>query len=115
MARKRKPENETEEEKRLRIQFETISNSANRSEKTSWNRKMDNMVNLLATLRPIEQKILEIIEKEKYPILDDIDALRKMMRKECIHPYEYLVEKDGFILCKFCDKKIGIVDDNPQS
>ncbi len=108
MARKRKPENETEEEKQQRIIFETISNSANRREKTSWSRKMDNMVNHLAKLRPIEQKILDIIETEKNPIMDDIQELRKHMIKECVHPYEYLVQKDGYVTCKFCDKRIGI-------
>ena len=116
MAKKRKPENETEEEKRLRLQFEAISNNANRSEKTSWNRKMDNMVNLMASLRPIEQKILDIWEKEKNPIMDNIHELRKTMINECIHPYEYLVEKDGVIICKFCERRIGLVDSGePQN
>ena len=108
LARKRKPENETEEEKTLRIMFESVSNSANRSEKTSWNRKMDNMVNYLAKLRPIEQKILDIIESEKNPIMDDIQELRKTMIKECVHPYEYLIKGDNYILCKFCEKRLSV-------
>ena len=44
MARQRKPENETIGEARVRQLLESVANNADRSEKTSWNRKMDNMV-----------------------------------------------------------------------
>lgn len=110
MARKKKPDNETPEQLRERKIFEKISNTANRSEKTSWNRKMDNMVKTLAKLRPIEQKILDIIEQEKMPIQDEIQQLRETMVKECVHPYEYLVMKDGYVKCKFCERKLSIQD-----
>lgn len=90
--------------------LELISNLSNRSEKTSWNRKMDNLVKLLTKLQPIEQKILDIIEKEKMPIQDEIHTLRQIMVNECIHPIEYLVEEKDGICCKFCDKRITIVN-----
>lgn len=91
--------------------LETISNLSSRSEKTSWNRKMDNLVKLLAKLQPIENKILDIIQNEKMPIQDEIHQLRQTMVNECIHPSEYLVvEDDGGIKCKFCDRRISVID-----
>ena len=108
MARKKKPENETVEQMKERKVFETISNAANRCEKTSWNRKLDNMVKILARLRPIEQRILDIIEKEKLPIQDEIQKLRETMVHDCVHPYEYLVMEDNHVRCKFCERKLSI-------
>lgn len=110
MARKKKPENETVDEATLRRILEFVSNIASRSEKTSWNRKMDNMVKLISQLTPIEEKILEIMLKEKQPILDLINDLRTSMINECVHPFDQLVLKEDHILCKFCNRKIGIPD-----
>ena len=112
MARKKKPENETEEQRLQRLAFERVSNHANRSEKTSWNRKLDNMVKLIAKLRPIEEKILDIIKEEKTPIMDDINAVRKQMILECVHPYEYLVQDGEAVKCRFCEKRIGLINGN---
>ena len=108
MARRKKPENETPAEQRVRRIKEAISNHANRSEKVSWNRKMDNMVKLIAKLRPVEQKILEIMAEEKFPLLDKVQELREIMVKECVHPYEHLVIQFDHVECKFCDKKLSI-------
>lgn len=107
MARQRKPENETEEEANIRRMLEAVSNNANRSEKTSWNRKEDNMVKLLAQLRPIEEEILDLIGK-KQPILDKIKDLRTTMVNECVHPYQHLTFHEDHIVCKFCNKRLGI-------
>ena len=107
MSRKKKPENETPEAAEERRVLEFVSNVASRSEKTSWNRKMDNMVTLLTNLEPIEQKILKIIAKEKQPLLDEISSLRTSMVQECIHPYEQLVLYSDHVLCKFCNRKIS--------
>jgi len=110
MARRKKPENETPEQAELRLLLESIANHANRSEKTAWKRKLKNMEGLLDELRPIEEKILTIIAEEKQPMLDKIADLRSVMVKECIHPYEHLIKKDGFIECKFCGKKMRVPD-----
>jgi hypothetical protein len=107
MARRKKPEDETPQEERERVLIEAVCNHAKRSEKTSWNRKMDNMVKLMAKLRPIEQKIQEL-QAAKVPVIDDITELRTTMIKECVHPYEYLVLTESGITCKFCEKKIGL-------
>ena len=50
MARRKKPENETTEQTRARRTLESIADNATRSEKVSWDRKMDNMVTLLSKL-----------------------------------------------------------------
>ena len=107
MARQRKPENETEEEARVRQMLESISNNSDRSEKTSWNRKMDNMVKLLSRLRPIEEEILSL-EAQKIPIHDEIQALRITMVNECVHPYDHLVFHDNHVQCKFCERRISV-------
>ena len=107
MARRRKEENETAEETKQRRLFEAVSNVANRSDKTSWNRKMDNMVKLLARLRPIEQQIIDL-QAEKMPIMDEITALRQTMINECVHPFEYLVDHGTHVECKFCNKRISL-------
>jgi hypothetical protein len=107
MARQRKPENETIEESRVRQLLESIANNADRSEKTSWNRKFDNMVKLIATLSPIEKKIMELTE-QKFPIMDDINDLRLIMVKECVHPFDHLTYFENHIRCKFCDRKISV-------
>lgn len=107
MARRKKPENETVEQVRVRKVFESIANASDRSEKTSWNRKMDNMVKLLSKLRPIEEKIIDLAAT-KMPIFDDVQILRETMVKECVHPYQHLVLMDDHVLCKFCNKRIRI-------
>jgi hypothetical protein len=110
MARRKKPENETEEQAKQRLKFESIANHANRSEKTAWKRKLNNMEGLLDKLKPIEEKILTIIADEKQPVLDEIAELRAIMVKDCVHPYEHLVEKEDFVECKFCGRRIKVPD-----
>lgn len=109
MARRKAPQNETSREKKSRQIKESIANIASRSDKVAWNRKMDNMVKIMAKLRPIEQQIIEL-QNKKIPIFDEVQALREEMVSECIHPYDKLVIKDGYVECKFCDRKITVVD-----
>lgn len=109
MARKKKPENETPEQQTERKLFEQISNFSKRNEKTSWNRKMENMVKLLAKIQPIEEQIIEL-QAQKIPLLDEVSNLRESMVDGCIHPIEYLVNKKDHVLCKFCGRKITVND-----
>lgn len=110
MARRKKPKNETEEQIEQRLLMERISNVANRSEKTAWKRKLNNMEKLLDELRPIEEKIITIIAEEKQPMLDKIAELRTIMVNDCVHPYEHLCVKDVYVECKFCNKKLKVPD-----
>lgn len=107
MARMKKPMLETDDEAKIRRALENVANTTERSDKTSWNRKMDKMVKLITELRPIEDAILEL-EAKKLPIHDEIQVLRTEMVGECIHPFEHLVHKDTYIECKFCSAHIGI-------
>lgn len=108
MARRKKPEGETTEQANVRRVLETVADTATRGEKVSWDRKMDNMVTLLAKLRPIEDKILDLMS-EKLPVLDEISALRKEMVHDCVHPYTHLVHiKENTVQCKFCDRKFQV-------
>jgi len=107
MARKKKPVDETTKQAEERRVLEKVANTANRSEKTSWNRKMNNMVSLLAELRPIEDKIMEL-SLQKQEVFDRIQVLRNAMVQECVHPFEQLVHNGTHVVCKFCYKKISI-------
>ena len=107
MARRKKPEFETRDEGLSRRQLESVADHATRNEKVSWDRKMDNMVSLLATLRPIEDQITDLLG-QKMPIMDTIAVLRNEMVKECIHPYTHLAHKSEYIECKFCMSNLSL-------
>ena len=111
MAKHKKPSNETTEQATDRRKLESVANAANRSEKTSWNRKMDNMVMLIAKIRPIEDQIIQLIA-DKQPIMDEIAEMRSSMIAECIHPINHLTEHNGILLCKFCNKSIAVPGDD---
>ncbi len=104
---RRKPKNEAPEQAKVRQQLEKVANHAPRSDKTSWNRKNENMGKLLKKIHPFEQSILGI-RKRMIPIYDDIAVLREEMVRTCVHPYDLLVHKEDHIVCKFCNSKISI-------
>lgn len=109
MARRKKPEGETPEQADARRRLEAIADAATRSEKVSWDRKMNNMVTLLSKIRPIEDQILDLMS-QKMPLMDDVAALRREMVKECVHPYTHLVVRaDDSVECKFCGKRFNPV------
>lgn len=124
MARRKAPANETTEEMEIRKVREEISNHATRSEKVSWERQYGNMQKLLTDkLQPIEEQILKLIGK-KNVIFDEIVVLRDELVKDCIHPFEHVVEDplnddlvvgagvghSGIYTCKFCNKKVALND-----
>lgn len=110
MARRKKPDNETLEQATVRRSLETIADNATRGEKVSWDRKMDNMVSLLAKLKPIEDGIIDLMAK-KMPIIDEITALRREMVKDCVHPFTHLQRQaDGSVQCKFCSRTFKVMD-----
>lgn len=111
MPKQRKQVGETQQQADERRLLERVANTANRSDKVSWNRKMDNMVKLMAELKPLQEKILDL-EEQKQPILGAIAELRALMVKECIHPYDHLTidPETGVVHCKFCDRNIAVND-----
>lgn len=107
MARRKKIENETPEQARQRHIFESISNYPERSEKTSWQRKLVNLEKLVAELRPIEETILDLMSR-KAPLVDKITELRREMVDNCLHPYDMLILHDDHVTCTFCNRKLSI-------
>lgn len=105
MARRKNPENETEEDKKIRRVKEKIANGPSRSDKISWKRKLNNLEKLYQKISPIEDKILDLIA-EKQPIFDEMQGIREEMMNECIHPFDYLTVDGKEIICKFCNKKM---------
>ena len=108
MARLKKPDGETSEEAQIRHAKEQVANNATRNEKVSWDRKMDNMVSILAELQPIEDAILDL-QAKKMPIIDKVQALRNEMTSACVHPYTHLTYHDDHVVCKFCERKFNII------
>ena len=112
MARRKKPENESSDETRIRRALETVADKATRNEKVSWERKLDNMIQLVASVRPLEDQISDLIVK-KQPIMDDIQKLRADMVSDCVHPYTHLTHHTDsvmgeYIECKFCFKRFSM-------
>ena len=110
MARKKIPENETAEEKKVRLLKEKITGGFSRAEKVSWNRKMDNLLALYEKISPIEEEIIALIA-QKQPIYDEMQEIRQTMVDECIHPYDYLDVKEDHLICKFCNRKLKLLDE----
>lgn len=104
---KRKSKNESPAQANVRRELEKVANHAPRSDKTSWNRKNENMGKLLKKIQPLEQAILGI-RKRQIPIYDDIAILREEMVRTCVHPYDLLIHKEDHIVCKFCNSKLSI-------
>lgn len=109
MARRKTPVGETDHESAVRKMLEAIADNATRSEKVSWERKMDNMIALITTLNPIEDQILDLMAA-KQPIIDAVAELRRDMVKDCVHPFNMLVDlEDGSARCSFCDGRFSVV------
>ena len=83
-----------------------------KNERMAFKRKMVKLDELVESLKPIEDKIIQIIVDEKYPIMDQIQALRLSMIKECVHPKEYLIhykeDDKEYVHCKFCEADISV-------
>ena len=105
MPKKKKAK--TPQELELLETFKQVADASTRNEKVSGNRKLKRMERLLEKLNPIETQILELYA-QKMDIIDEVQILRTVMVEECIHPKEYLVQKDDHIVCKFCNKRIGL-------
>lgn len=94
-----------------------ITKQFNKNDKLAWARKKTKMDELIEQLKPFEEKMLALIQ-ERQPIMDNIAELRRLMINDCVHPPEFLVHKETFVHCKFCDAKLVInrykyfVDDN---
>lgn len=108
MARAKTPAGETPEQTKTRQLLDTIANVATRGEKVSFDRKFDNMVSLLSLVKPIEDQILDLMA-QKVPIIEQIEALRKTMIGNCIHPMTHLTVHNNTVHCKFCNRTFSVL------
>lgn len=88
-------------------QLNFIANHVTRSDKMSWERKYKNMQKELDKLRPVEDQLLEL-QAKKQKFIDVVTEIRLKMVEECIHPREYLIHNGDHIVCKFCEKRLGL-------
>ena len=107
MAKRKTPDQLTEEQLAEHKAKDLISNHATRSEKTAWQRQYDNLTKLIKKLEPIEDKLLALTT-EKGKIIDDLLILRKELVENCIHPFDQLVTHNSSIVCKFCERHMAI-------
>lgn len=88
-----------------------VAGMADRSDKTSWNRKLKNIQKLIDQVSELEEKMSKIRE-QRQPLLDEIANYRAEMVETCIHPAEHLVIHEGAVKCKFCERTIRMLDSN---
>jgi hypothetical protein len=110
MAKSKKDDNVVELDEEI---INKIVNAKPKNERIAFTRKLKKIQELVKSLEPIEQKIMDITLNEKYPIMDEIQTLRLTMIKECVHPKETLIyfrEPDGeeYIQCKFCNTRLAV-------
>ena len=90
------------------VRFSKIVQHASKNERIAWDRKHKKLRTMVdETVTPIEDEILELTMK-KMAAIDNVMELREVMVKECVHPREFLLDKEGHVLCKFCDRKLKV-------
>lgn len=87
--------------------FALVANFRDKNEKASWLRKRTNLETIVKKIEPIENELLRL-NREKSLLIDDVQAIRKTMIDDCIHPKDYLVHCGTYIKCRFCEAKIVI-------
>ncbi len=86
--------------------LQQVALMCSRREKISWNRKQNNLEELIKKLEPVETKILSLMA-QKQEIIDELIQLRKIMVAECVHPVEHLVDHIKHVECKFCGRNVN--------
>lgn len=97
-------------EDKIKSDLDKIATYRDKNERLSWKRKKDKIELMVEELKPIEDAIMKLIADEREPRLREIEELRSVMIKECIHPRDQLVHYGTHVECKFCEAKIGVVD-----
>ncbi len=89
--------------------FKKVSNIAPENDKMAWRRLRRELTKNLDSLDELNTEYFAIQAKRK-PILDHIDELRAKMITECVHPADELVYKNSHVLCKFCNKRLRLLN-----
>ena len=84
-----------------------IFKNTNKNEKLAWARKNKKLQELIATMTPIQEKLMELLQ-QKQVILDEVIVLRKQMVRDCVHSPEFLIHHGDHVECKFCGVKLTI-------
>lgn len=95
------------DEEEVTKQLDQVSKFADKNQRLSFRRKRERMDTLLGRIKPIQDKILDLI-LERTPLMDEIEKVRRGMVHECVHPRDDLVHKGTHIQCKFCSKEIKL-------
>ena len=88
--------------------FAKIVNHATKNERIAWKRKHKKLQEMIEEkISPLEDQILELT-MTKMAAMDEAIAIRDVLVSECVHAKEFLVQKDDYVLCKFCDAKLKV-------
>ncbi len=88
-------------------QLNEVAKHADKNQRLAWRRKKARIDQLIERLQPLQEERLKLI-MQMQPVMDEIEAVRQDMVKECIHPLDHLVHKGSHIECKFCNVKLKI-------
>lgn len=86
-----------------------VANYASKGDKASWLRRMKRLEDTIKQLEPVEDKLLELINT-RHKLTAQLDEIRADLVTNCIHPEEYLVDHNGYVVCKFCERKLRVVN-----
>lgn len=88
--------------------FEYISKMKHKNERLAWKRKYDKLQRIISEkIEPIQERFMAL-QEERQIVLSEIDELRAIMVKECVHPKDMLVHKGTHVLCKFCNVNLSL-------
>lgn len=102
-------------ESQIEEDLNKISSYKRKNERLAFIRKRKKLEGLVDKLKPIEDKVLEIYTNERNPVMEEIQALRSVMIKDCVHPKDMLVHKGVYVECKFCQSKLLLKRDEENS
>ena len=88
-----------------------IAASFSVAERNKWKRRHEAITPLITEVQRLEKKIIDL-QARCQPMYDEIAGIRAEMVDMCVHDKQYLViMDDGVVECKFCNKRIRIIND----
>lgn len=86
-----------------------VANHASKSDRAAWMRRVKRLDDLIKQLEPVEDKLLELLHtREK--LTQQLNEVREDLVANCIHPEEHLVSHNGYVVCKYCERKLRAVE-----
>lgn len=86
-----------------------VASLFSQSERNKFKRRHEKIQELIKDVQRIEKKVMDLKTRSQ-PLYDEIAVIRAEMVEMCTHEPEYLVfHDDNIVECKFCNKKINVL------